>query len=64
MKFTTNVGSTDAILRIAIGLLLLVLTFTGTIGYWGLIGLIPLGTAFVKFCPAYAVFGLRTCKPQ
>ncbi|MEM1298423.1 MAG: DUF2892 domain-containing protein [Pseudomonadota bacterium] len=64
MKFTTNVGSTDAILRIFIGALLLILMFTGTIGLWGLIGLIPLGTAFVKFCPAYAIVGLRTCKPE
>ena len=64
MKFTTNVGSTDAILRIVIGALLLILMFTGTIGIWGLIGLVPLGTAFVKFCPAYAIIGLRTCKPD
>lgn len=63
MKFTTNVGSADAIIRIVIGAALLGLTALGTIGLWGLIGIVPLATAFMKFCPAYAIFGLRTCKP-
>lgn len=64
MKFTTNIGSTDAILRIVIGIILLGLWAIGTIGLWGLIGIIPLATAFVKFCPAYAIIGVRTCKPS
>ncbi|MFK7943010.1 MAG: DUF2892 domain-containing protein [Paracoccaceae bacterium] len=64
MKFTTNIGSTDAMIRIAFGAILLLLTAFGVIGLWGLLGLVALGTAFVKFCPAYAILGLRTCKPQ
>ena len=64
MKFTTNVGSMDAILRIVLGALLLGLFAMGTIGAWGLIGIIPLATAFIKFCPAYAIVGVRTCKPE
>lgn len=63
MKFTTNVGTADAITRIVVGLVLVGLTVFGVIGLWGLIGVVPLATAFMKVCPAYAIFGLRTCKP-
>ena len=64
MKFTTNIGTTDAMIRIVLGVVLLGLLIAGVIGWWGLIGIIPLGTAFVKFCPAYAIAGLRTCTPD
>ena len=62
MKFTANVGSTDRIIRLVVGALLIVLTLTGTIGVWGWIGVIMLATAFMKFCPAYSIFGWRTNK--
>jgi len=62
MNFTANVGSADRIIRIILGVVLIALTLTGTIGVWGWIGVVPLVTAFLKFCPAYAIFGLRTCK--
>jgi len=62
MKFTTNVGSTDRIIRIIAGIVLLALTLTGTIGLWGWIGVVPLVTAFLKFCPAYSILGVRTCQ--
>lgn len=62
MKFTANVGTTDRVLRIVLGLLLIGLTLGGQIGVWGWIGVVPLATAFLKFCPAYAILGLRTCK--
>ncbi|MDH3666841.1 MAG: DUF2892 domain-containing protein [Paracoccaceae bacterium] len=62
MKFTANLGSADRIIRIILGVALIGLTLTGTIGAWGLIGIVPVVTAFLKFCPAYAIFGLRTCE--
>jgi len=62
MNFTANVGSADRIIRIILGVVLIALTLTGTIGAWGWIGVVPLVTAFLKFCPAYAIFGLRTRK--
>lgn len=62
MKLTANVGTTDRILRIVLGLVLLGLTLGGQIGVWGWVGVVPLATAFLKFCPAYAILGLRTCK--
>ena len=62
MQFTTNVGSLDRIIRINLGVVLIGFTLLGAIGAWGWIGVVPLVTAFLKFCPAYAIFGLRTCQ--
>lgn len=58
-----NVGTTDRIIRIVLGLLLLsgLVILHGSIRYVGLIGLIPLLTAAVGFCPLYRLFGIRTC---
>jgi len=59
MKF--NVGSTDRVLRIIAGLVLIGLAATGTVGVWGYIGIVPLLTGIFKFCPAYTLLGLNTC---
>lgn len=56
-----NVGGIDRIARIVVGLLLLALTLTGTIGAWGWIGLVPLGTGLFRFCPLYPMLGMNTC---
>jgi len=58
---SANVGSLDRLLRIVAGLALLSLVFVGPKTLWGLVGLVPLGTALIGFCPAYALFGIRTC---
>ncbi len=57
----SNVGGLDRILRIVAGLVLIALAFTGTIGAWGWIGIVPLATALFGFCPLYTVLGLNTC---
>lgn len=57
----SNVGGIDRILRIVLGLALIAMTLTGTIGVWGWIGLVPLGTAALGFCPLYSMLGLNTC---
>ena len=57
----SNVGGIDRILRIVIGLVLIALTLTGTIGVWGWIGVVPLLTGAVGFCPVYPLLGLNTC---
>ena len=56
-----NVGSIDRILRMVAGLALIALAATGTIGAWGYVGIVPLLTAFVGYCPAYGLIGLNTC---
>ncbi len=57
----TNEGKLDRIFRVVIGLGLLSLVFIGPQTMWGLIGLIPLLTGMIGFCPLYKVFGLNTC---
>ncbi|WP_241801636.1 YgaP family membrane protein [Acidithiobacillus caldus] len=42
--------------------MLIALVFVGPKTPWGWIGLLPLVTGLVGFCPAYALFGIRTCK--
>lgn len=56
-----NVGGIDRILRIVIGLVLIGLTVTGTIGVWGWLGVVPLATGAIGWCPPYAIFGFNTC---
>jgi hypothetical protein len=57
----TNVGGIDRILRIVVGLALIALTLSGTIGVWGWIGVVPLATGLFKVCPAYSLIGVNTC---
>lgn len=61
---TSNVGGIDRILRIAVGLVLIALAFTGTVGPWGYIGVVPLLTGLIGWCPPYAIFGWNTCKTK
>lgn len=56
-----NVGGIDRALRIVVGLSLIAATLTGAIGAWGWIGVVPLVTAVVGFCPAYRLLGVNSC---
>ena len=56
-----NIGGWDRVLRIVLGLVLIVLAATGTVGWWGWLGVIPLVTGLVRFCPLYPLLGLNTC---
>lgn len=58
---TTNEGGIDRTLRIIAGLALIGLTATGNIGAWGWIGVVPLATGLIGWCPAYSMLGLNTC---
>lgn len=58
---TINVGTADRIVRVVVGLALLSLVFVGPKTMWGLVGLIPLITGAVGICPAYSLFGFKTC---
>lgn len=56
-----NVGGVDRVLRIVVGLVLVALAATGSIGVWGWLGLIVLATGVFSFCGAYTLLGLNTC---
>jgi hypothetical protein len=57
-----NVGGIDRALRIVVGLALLAIVFVGPKTPWGWIGIVPLATALIGFCPAYSLFKLNTTK--
>ena len=68
---TVNVGSLDRIIRFGFGLILISLPFVTTFGFWEhpigqfsapIVGLGLITTAFIRFCPIYRIFGMRTCK--
>ena len=59
-----NVGGIDRILRIVAGAVLVGLTATETIGIWGWIGVIPLVTGLVSWCPLYPLVGFCTAKDK
>jgi hypothetical protein len=56
-----NMGGIDRTLRVVVGLALVIMAVTGTIGAWGWLGVIPVLTGVVGFCPAYLPFGFSTC---
>ncbi|MEI6732856.1 MAG: DUF2892 domain-containing protein [Comamonadaceae bacterium] len=59
-----NVGGMDRILRIVVGLVLIGLTVTGNVGAWGWLGVVPLATGAIGWCPPYAIFGWNTCSTK
>ena len=59
----TNVGSVDKIVRVVVGIGLLSLFFIleGSMKFLGLIGIVPIATALMGWCPLYSVIGVNTC---
>jgi hypothetical protein len=55
-----NEGTLDRTVRIVLGLALLALVFVGPRSWIGLVGLVPLATGLVGFCPLYRLLGIRT----
>lgn len=56
-----NEGGVDRALRVVVGLVLIGLAATKTVGIWGYIGIVPVLTGLVGFCPAYTLLGMNTC---
>ena len=59
-----NIGGWDRILRFVVGILLLGLMFTNSIGLWGWLGVIPLFTALIGWCPLYCPLKINTFKKK
>ena len=55
-----NEGMIDRVLRVIVGLAIMSLVFIGPQTPWAWIGLVPLVTGLVGYCPVYSLFGLRT----
>ena len=56
-----NIGCFERSLRILAGTGLVTLTFTDSIGAWGWIGVLPLVTGLIRYCPAYALVNRSRC---
>lgn len=56
----TNVGNRDRAIRIVAGISIIGVGLI-TQSWWGLLGIVPLATAAIGWCPAYLPFGLSTC---
>ena len=56
-----NEGTIDRALRVIVGLVVLSLVFVGPQTPWAWLGLIPLVTGLVGYCPVYSILGIRTC---
>lgn len=59
-----NVGGVDRGVRIVAGLALIGLAATNTVGWWGWLGIVPLATGAIGWCPPYAIFGINTCSTK
>ena len=56
-----NEGTLDRSLRVIVGGALVALAATGTVGVWGWIGIVPIATGLIGWCPAYSLLGISTC---
>ena len=59
-----NVGGIDRTVRVVVGVSLVALAATGTVGAWGYVGIVPILTGAVGWCPAYLPFGFSSCKTR
>ncbi|MHB8622116.1 MAG: YgaP family membrane protein [Sulfuricaulis sp.] len=57
-----NVGGVDRAVRVVAGLGILCLAFIGPRTAWGYLGLVPITTGLIGWCPAYLPFGIKTCR--
>ena len=62
VMMTKNMGTIDRTLRIIVGVVLILLVFVGPQTPWGWIGVVPLITGLIGWCPAYSLFGVNTCR--
>jgi len=60
----SNVGGIDKILRIVVGAGLIGATVAGVLPVWGYIGIVPLATGLMGWCPLYPLLGLSTCSTK
>ena len=59
--FKRNEGNLDRGLRVAAGIALIASAATGALGPWAWIGVVPLATGLIGWCPLYTLLGMNTC---
>jgi Protein of unknown function (DUF2892) len=56
-----NEGTVDRVIRVVVGIAVLSLVFVGPRSPWAWLGVVPLLTGLIGYCPLYSVLGIRTC---
>jgi hypothetical protein len=57
-----NIGGIERIVRVVVGVFIISLAFWGLKTSWAYLGIIPIATGFIGWCPPYALLGISTCK--
>ncbi len=57
-----NIGSTERVIRVLAGLGIVSMAIVGPHSPWAFLGIIPLATGLIGWCPPYALLGISTCK--
>lgn len=61
---TRNVGNAERVIRVIIGLAILSLAFVGPKSPWAFLGVIPILTGLLGWCPPYSLLGINTCSKK
>ena len=61
---TCNIGNAERVVRAIVGIALIAIVFVGPQTPWGWIGVVPLATALLGWCPPYALLGINTCRTK
>lgn len=56
-----NIHAVERVVRVLLGVVLVALAFVGPANNWFLLGLIPIATGLIGWCPPYALLGINTC---
>lgn len=59
-----NIGNTERVIRIVVGLAITALAIVGPATPWAWLGLVPVATGLLGWCPPYAILGINTCKKR
>lgn len=59
-----NIHPVERVVRVVAGLIISSLAFWGPANMWFLLGLIPVATGLIGWCPPYAMFGFSTCSTE
>jgi DUF2892 family protein len=57
-----NIGNSERVIRVVIGIAILSLAFAGPKSPWAYLGILPVLTGVLGWCPPYAMFGISTCR--
>jgi len=60
--FNRNIGGTERVIRVVVGLGVISLAFIGPKTPWAYLGTVPVLTGLIGWCPPYALFGISTCR--